>query len=63
MNNVVEQTYLILAYDYMNEKSDYMYCDTKNQLRNRCNELKNNGFDIMFAGKIVIAEDYTIYMR
>jgi hypothetical protein len=63
MSNTVEQTYLILAYNYLNDKSDYMYCDDKNQLRNKCNELKDDGFDIMFAGKIVIAEDYTVELR
>ena len=63
MSNVVERTYLILAYNYLNDKSDYMYCDTKNELRNKCNELKEDGFDIMFAGKVVIVEDYTVELR
>jgi len=63
MSNFLERTYLILAYNYMNDKSDYMYCDTKIQLCHKCNELKEDGFNIMFAGRIVIEEDCTADLR
>lgn len=63
MSKVIEKTYLVLAFDYQNDKSDYLYCDDKNQLRSKCNELKEDGYDIMFAGLVMITEDYTKEMR
>ena len=63
MSNFLERTYLILAYNYFNDKSDYLYCDDKRQLKSKCNELKDDGFDIMFAGRIAIEEDCTAELR
>jgi len=63
MSNFLERTYLILAYNYLNDKSDYLYCDNKSQLKNKCNEIKEDGFDIMFAGRIVVEEDCTAELR
>lgn len=54
-----KKSYLLLAYDYRKEVSDYQWGFSKTDLRRQAKELINNGYEIMFAGEVNIVEEFT----
>jgi hypothetical protein len=59
MSDIKDCNFLVLAYNYITETSEYDFCRSKLELKRRCSALKKDGFEIMFAGEIEVKEDYT----
>jgi len=63
MSDIKDCNFLVLAYNYITEASEYDFCRNKLELKKRCFTLKRDNFEIMFAGKFVVEEDYTKELR
>jgi hypothetical protein len=55
-----KSVYLMLAYDYVTDKFEYQFADSKKKLMSLCKQTIKKGFGIMFASKIVVIENYTV---
>ena len=52
--------YLVLAVSTISDESDYVWCASKEQLKEECFRLEDLHFEICFAGEIKIVEDLTM---
>lgn len=54
-----DEKYIVLAFNYTTAESDYTFCVSKSALKKTCKLCEENGYDIQFAGKILITENMT----
>jgi len=52
--------YLVMAYNYGTDGSEFAWCEDEKDLKLECLYFEEDGFSIVFAGKVSVEKEYSL---